>query len=99
MDVVYKVNSYVSISESIYLFVFFLAPLAVNMLSLTSYPVSLCASWQPPLENGGQDISSYQVYIKNDDATPAEDYTLHGNLGSSVRSYRIEPLMNSTTYR
>ena len=68
------------------------------MLNLTSYPVSLCVLWQPPSENGGQNISSYQVYVRND-ATPIEDYILHGNLGPSVRSYRIEPLMNSTTYR
>ena len=69
------------------------------MLRLTSYPVSLCASWQPPSENGGQNISRYQVYVRNDDATPAEDYMLHGNLGPPVTSYRIEPLMNSTKYR
>ena len=69
------------------------------MFSLTSYPVSLCVSWQPPLENGGQHVSSYQVYVRNDDAIPTEDYVLYGNLGPSVRFYKIEPLMNSTTYR
>ena len=66
------------------------------MLHLTSYPVSLCVSWQPPSENGGQNISSYQVYVRND-TTPTD--VLRGNLGPSVRFYRIEPLMNSTTYR
>ena len=98
MDVVCMYDyCYVSISGSSHLFIFFLAPLAVDMFGLTSYPVSLCVSWQPPSENGGQNVSSYQVYVRNDDATPTD--VLHGNLGPSVRSYRIEPLMNSTTYR
>ena len=83
----------------IHLFVFILAPLAVNMLSITSYPDSLCMSWQPPSENGGQNISSYQVYVRNDDATPAEDYILRGNLGSSNLTYIVEPLMSSNRYR
>ena len=69
------------------------------MLNITSYPDSLCVSWQPPLENGGQNISSYQVYVRNDDATPTEDYILHGNLGPSDLIYVIEPLMNSNRYR
>ena len=56
-------------------------------------------SWQPPLENGGQNISSYQVYVQNDNATPAEDYILHGNLGPSNLIYIVEPLMNSNRYR
>ena len=62
------------------------------MLHLTSYPDSLCVSWQPPLENGGQNISSCQVYVRNDDATPTEDYILHGNLRPSNLTYIIEPL-------
>ena len=69
------------------------------MLNITSYPDSLCVSWQPPLENGGQDISSYQVYVRNDNATPTEDYMLHGNLGPSNLTYIVEPLMNSNRYR
>ena len=69
------------------------------MLTITPYPDSLCVSWQPPSENGGQNISSYQVYVRNDNATPAEDYILHGNLGLSVRSYMVEPLMNLNRYR
>ena len=98
-DVVCKGYCYVSISGSVHLFIFFLAPLAVNMLSISSYPDSLCVSWQPPLENGGQNISSYQVYVRNDDATPTEHYILHGNLGPSNLTYIIEPLMNSNRYR
>ena len=69
------------------------------MLNITSYPDSLCVSWQPPLENCGQNISSYQVYVRNDNAIPTKDYVLHGNLGPSVRSYKIQLLMTSTTYR
>ena len=83
----------------IHLFVFILAPLAVNMLNITSYPDSLCVSWQPPLENGGQDISSYQVYVRNDNTTSAEDYILHGNLEPSNLIYIVESLMNSNRYR
>ena len=69
------------------------------MLNITSYPDSLCVSWQPALENGGQNISSYQVYVRNDYATPTVDYILHGNLGPSDLIYIIEPLTNSNRYR
>ena len=72
-----------------------IAPSPVTNVSITSYPDSLCVSWSPPVDNGGEQVAGYHIYLRNlDDTTSA-----FRKVSSPVISYQLlDQLSNATTY-
>ena len=72
-----------------------IAPSPVTNVSITSYPDSLCVSWGPPVDNGGEQVAGYHIYLRNlDDTTSA-----FRKVNSPVISYQLlDQLSNATTY-
>ena len=63
-------------------------------MSITPYPDSLCVSWGPPVDNGGEQVAGYHIYLRNLDTASA-----FKKVSSPVISYQLlDQLSNATTY-
>ena len=71
-----------------------IAPSPVTNVSITSYPDSLCVSWSPPVDNGGEQVAGYHIYLRNLDTASA-----FRKVNSPVKSYQLlDQLSNATRY-
>lgn len=74
---------------------FSLAPSAVVGIVLTPYPDSICVSWDPPSDNGGETITEYRISYRNVN-TSSELMTV--TTGPSTRSRLLSQLDKQTYY-
>ena len=74
---------------------FSLAPSAVVGIVLTPYPDSICVSWDPPNDNGGENITDYRISYRNVN-TSSELMTV--TTGPSTRSRLLNQLDKQTYY-
>ena len=75
-------------------FVFPSAPMAVTDPVVTSYPTSLCASWGPPVENGGSPIHSYRLILESSSGDTEQNVIVEGD----THFYTFEDLVANTNY-
>ena len=71
-----------------------LAPMAVTNPVVTPYPTSLCASWGPPVENGGSPINAYRLMLESS----SDDMEQNVTVGGDTNFYTFEDLVANTNY-
>ena len=87
------------ILRSSYSIFFFTVPSTVQDLTLTTYTFSVCVSWSVPLDNGGQNISSYKIELWDMEKYALENYIPVTTVGSNILIFSIEDLKQDAIYR
>ena len=73
---------------------FHLAPTAVLNPRVTPYPNFLCASWEPPMDDGGAPIDSYHLELRNSTGGTEQNIAI----GADTLFHSFENLVANTSY-